>query len=78
MGPPLRSAVVVVVGVATPEPGPTRMASPNQNPGMLGLFILFFVLLNFLFQKCRDLNPRPNPNSVSEPEPGLLRRFHFS
>ena len=64
--------------VATPEPDPTRMASLNRNPGTLGLFLLFSVLLNFLFQKCRNPNPRPDPNGGSEPELGLLRRFHLS
>ena len=62
----------------TPKPGLTRLASPNRNPGMLGLFLLFFVLLNFLFKKCRDSNPQPDPNGGSEPDPGLLRRFHLS
>ena len=65
-------------GVATPEPGSTRMESPNRYPGTLDLFLLFYVLLNFLFQKCHDPNPRPDPNGGSEPEPGLLRRFHLS
>ena len=68
----------LITSVATPEPSPTRMASPNQNPGTLGLFLLFSMLLNFLFQKCRDPNPRPDPNGESEPEPDLLRRFHLS
>ena len=54
------------------------MVSPNRNPGTLDLFLLFFVLLNFLFQKCCDPNPWPDPNGGSEPEPGLLRRFHLS
>ena len=60
------------------------MASPNRNPGTPGLVLLFYVLLNFLFQKCRDPNPlldpnpRLDPNGGSEPEPGLLRRFHLS
>ena len=69
---------MILVHVATPVPGSTRMASPNRNPGMPGLFLLFSVLLNFLFQKCRDPNSRPDPNDGSEPEPGLLRRFHLS
>ena len=64
--------------VATPEPGPTRMESPNRNPEDTRLFLLFSVLLNFLFQKCSDPNPWPDPNGGSEPEPGLLRRFHLS
>ena len=64
--------------VATSEPGPTRMADPNQNPGDARLIILFFILLSFLFQNCRDPKPRPDPNGGSEPEPGLLRHFHLS
>ena len=64
--------------VASPKPGPTQMASPNRNPGTPGLILLFYVLLNFLFQKCRDPNPRPDLNGGSEPELGLLRRFHLS
>ena len=66
------------IDVATPKPGPTRMASPNRNPGTPSLFLLFYVLLNFLFQKGRDSNPRPYPNGGFEPKPGLLRRFHLS
>ena len=58
--------------VETPEPDPTKMAGPYRNPGMLGLFLLFSVLLNFIFQKCRYPNPRPDPNGGSEQEPGLL------
>ena len=64
--------------VATPKPDPTRKASPNRNPGTLGLFLLVIVLFNFYFQKCRGPNPRPDPNGGSEPEPGLIRRFHLS
>ena len=64
--------------IATPEPGPTRLASPNQNPEDARLIFLFYILLSFLFQKCRDPNPRADPNGGSEPEPGLLRRFHLS
>ena len=71
-------ARITSISVATPKPSPTRMASPNRNSGTLGLFLLFSVLLNFLFQKCRDPNPRPDPNGGSEPELGLLRRFHLS
>ena len=36
-----------------------------------------FYLFIYLFQKCRDVNPRPNPNGGSEPELGLLRLFSF-
>ena len=73
----VQAIITLRSGVATPMSCPTRMASPNRNPGMLDLFLLFYVLLNFLFQKCRDPNPRPDPNGGSEPE-GLLRRFHLS
>ena len=65
-------------GVATPKPDPTRKTSPNRNQGMPGLFLIVIVLLNFYFQKCRDPNPWPDLNGGSEPEPGLLRRFHLS
>ena len=50
--------MLLVVGhsignVATPEPGPTQLVSPNQNPGdaQFFLFFLFSVLLNFLLVK---------------------------
>ena len=65
----LRRKTVRLVNVVTPEPGSTRMASPNRNPGDARLF---------LFQKCRDPNPWLDPNGGSEPEPGLLRCFHLS
>ena len=35
------------------------------------------MLLNFLFQKCHNPNPRLDPKGGSEPEPGLLRRFQL-
>ena len=64
--------------VVTPEPGPTRMASPNRNPGTLGLILFIYILLCFLFQKCRDPNSRLYPKGESEPELGLLQRFQLS
>ena len=65
--------------VATPEPGPTRLANPNRNPGDTRFyFFLFSVLLNFCFQKCRDPKPRLDPVGGSKPEPGLLRHFQLS
>ena len=64
--------------VATLEPSPTRSARPNRNPGMLRLFLFIFRVINFLFLKCRDSNPRPDQNGGSESEPCLLRRFHLS
>ena len=68
-----------MLSVATPEPGPTRLASPNRNPGDARFyFFLFSVLLIFFFKSCRYPNPWPDPNGGSEPEPGLLRRFHLS
>ena len=42
------------------------------------LFHLIIVLLNFHFQKCRDLNPRLDHVGGSKPEPGLLRHFQLS
>ena len=66
------------VSVATPEPDPTRLAGPNRNPGDARLILLVSVLLNFLFQKCRDSNPRLDPVGGSKPEPGLLRHFQLS
>ena len=39
-----------VVPVATPEPGPTRLAGLNRNPGDARLILFLFIfLLNFLF-----------------------------
>ena len=65
--------------VATPKPGPTRLASPNRNPGDARFIYFYFsVLLNFLFQNCRDPNPQLDPKGGSEPEPGLLRHFQLS
>ena len=42
------------------------------------LIHLVIILLNFLFQKCRDPNPRLDPVGGSKPEPRLLRRFQLS
>ena len=41
----------VIVTVATPKPGPTRLASPNRNPGDARLILFIYILLRFLFQK---------------------------
>ena len=65
--------------VAIPEPCPTRLANPNRNPRDARFyFFLFFVLLNFCFQKCHDPKPRLDPVGGSKPEPGLLRHFQLS
>ena len=64
--------------MATLEPDPTRWANPNRNPRDAPFILLFYILLSFLFQKCRDPNPRLDPKGESESEPGLLRRFHLS
>ena len=58
--------------IATPEPDPTRLASPNRNPGDARLFLFIFRVIKFSFQKCRDPNLRPDFNGRSEPEPDLL------
>ena len=60
--------------VATPEPGPTRMVSPNRNPGSLSLFLFIFRVIKFSFSKMS----RPESPARPESEPGLLRRFHLS
>ena len=65
-------ATPTVVPIATPEPGPTRLASLNRNPEDAHLFLFIYILLRFLFQKCRDPNLRHEPNGEFEPEPGLL------
>ena len=67
-----------MVDVATPEPGPTRLAGPNRNPGDARLILFIYILLHFIFQKCHDPNPRLDPKGGSEPEPGLLRCFQLS
>ena len=63
--------------VASPKLDLTRSASPNRNPEDARLIFIFYILLSFLFQKYRDLNPWPDPNGRSESEPGLLRRFFY-
>ena len=37
--------------VATPKPGPTRLADLNRNPGTLGLFLFIFRVIKFSFSK---------------------------
>ena len=44
---------------------------------LFNYFYLLFIYLFFFSQKCRDLNPWPNPNGGYEPEPSLLRLFSF-
>ena len=50
------------VSVATPEPSPTRSASPNGNPGTLGLFLFIFRVIKFSFSKMS------RPESLARPE----------
>ena len=64
--------------VATPDPGSTRLADPNRNPEDARLILFIYSLFHFLFQKCHGPNPRLDPKGRSEPELGLLRRFHLS
>ena len=52
--------------VVTPEPGPTRMASLNRNPGMLGLFLFIFRVIKFSFSKVSQ------PESSARPK-GRIR-----
>ena len=64
--------------IAMPEPGLTWLADLNRNSGTLGFLFIFRVIKFSFKKKCRDPNPWPDPNGGSEPEPGLLRRFHLS
>ena len=48
--------------VATPEPRPTRMASPNQNPGDARLILFIFCVIKFSFSKVSQ------PDSPARPE----------
>ena len=41
---------IETLNVATPEPGPTRLASPNRNPGNACLIFFIHILLCFLFK----------------------------
>ena len=49
--------------VAIPEPGSTRLADPNRNPGMLGLFLFIFHVIKFYFSKKKS---RPESPAQSE------------
>ena len=66
--------------VATRIPYLTRLADPSWSPVYSDIFNqnIYFVLLNFYFQKCRDPNPRLDPVGGSMLEPGLLRHFQLS
>ena len=59
------------------RPNPIGEFEPNLGDAQF-YFFLFSVLLNFLFQKCRNPNPWSDPNGESEPKPGLLRPFYLS
>ena len=57
--------------VVTPtRPDPVGESEPKS--GDARLILLFYILLSFLFRKCRDLNPRLDLKGGSEPELGLL------
>ena len=58
----------------------TRLADPSWSPVYSDVFNqnIYFVLLNFSFQKGRDPNPRLDPVGGSKLEPGLLRQFQLS
>ena len=69
--------IFIFKSVATRIPDLTRLADPSWSPVYSDVFNqnIYFVLLNFCFQKCRDPNPRLDPVGGSKLEPGLLRRF---
>ena len=72
--------IFIFKGVATRIPYLTLFADPSWSPVYSDVFNqnIYFVLLNFHFQKCRDPNPRLDQKGGSEPEPGLLRHFQLS
>ena len=53
---------LIGVFVATPEPDPTRMASPNRNPGDARLILFIFRVIKFSFSKVSQ------PESPARPE----------
>ena len=70
--------------MSRPE-SPTRpgLADPSWSQVYSDIFnyllkTFCLVLLNFLFQKCRDPNPRLDPVGGSKLESGLLRHFQLS
>ena len=58
---------------ARPDPVGESEPKPRGRP----FKIFFYMLLSFLFQKCRDPNPWLDLKGGSKQEPGLLRCFHF-
>ena len=65
------------------SPTRTGLADPSRSLVYSNIFnyllkIFCLVLLNFRFQKCRDLNPRLDPVGGSKLDPGLLRHFQLS
>ena len=72
--------IFIFKSVATRIPYLTRLADPSWSPVYSDVFNqnIYFVLLNFSFQKCRDPNPRLDSVGGSKLEPGLLRHFQLS
>ena len=60
--------------IVAPIFGPIRSTDPNW---FRDIRLILFIYL-FIFQKCRDPNPCPDPNGGSEPEAGLLLPFSFT
>ena len=57
--------------------GPIRLADLNWFQDARLILFIYFLIICFFFQKCRNLNPWPDSNGGSKPEPGLLRPFSF-
>ena len=58
--------------VAIPEPGSTRLVSPNRNPRTLVRFLIFTVLFKFSFSKMSG------PESPVRPEWRIRTRTRFT
>ena len=62
----------------SPTPPCWRIQAGARFTPTFSIKIFCLVLLNFCFQKCRDLNPRLDPVGGSKLELGLLRHFQLS
>ena len=58
----LLECYVLGLFVVTPKPGPTRMTSPNRNPGDARLIHFIFRVIKFSFSKVS------RPESQARPE----------
>ena len=68
MHPSMRTSIVKMMklNVATPEPGPTRLASPNRNPGDSRFYFFLFSALLIFFSKVVAIRI-PGPTRMANP-----------